>query len=77
MKNAEEIYKQMIAIMPFKEPISCEPYILEAMRVFAHEACIEQKRLCAEEVKAWDLNLDNNEDYVEEAIYKAHLAVIP
>lgn len=77
MRNAEEIVKQMIDIMPFKFIEGTKPYILEAMRVFAHEACIEQKKLCADEVKSWDLNLDNNEDYVEEAIYKATLAVIP
>lgn len=47
------------------------------MITFAAETCIEQRKLCAKEVKDWELNLDNNDKYVEEAILKAILAVTP
>jgi len=74
MKSAEDIYKHMVREMPFKEPLSYEPYILEAMRIFANEACIEQRRLCFENIKHLEIE---NEYYIEEACLDAILAVTP
>ncbi|GEM_PF-4591981 len=75
MKTADEIYKQMVDMMPFKEPSNeVKNYILEAMRIFANEACIEQRRLCFENIKHLEIE---NEFYVEEVCLDAILAVTP
>jgi hypothetical protein len=77
MKSADEILKKMIDIMPYQCPVEVHIYILEAMRIFANEACIEQRKICLENVIDCELNLCNNEDAVYNAIVGAILAVIP
>lgn len=74
MKNADEILKQMIEIMPYKIPLETHSYILEAMRIFANGACIEQKKLCVQNIS--DTESDNI-FYIKEEIYTSILAVTP
>lgn len=73
MKNAEQILDQMIDEMPFKFIAGTRGYILEAMRIFANEACIEQRKLCLENVLGMDANLE----YMKDDILEATLAVTP
>lgn len=73
MKNADEILKQMIDEMPYKLATEYHSYILEAMRIFANEACIEQRKLCLENVLGMDANLE----YMQDDILEATLAVQP
>ena len=73
MKNAEEILKQMTDEMPYKLADEYKSYILEAMRIFAHESCIEQRKLCLENVLGMDANLE----YMQDDILDAQLAVQP
>jgi hypothetical protein len=71
MKNPEQILEVMIQEMPFKFIEGTRPYILEAMRIFANEACIEQRKLCLENVLGMDANLE----YMQDDILEATLAV--
>jgi len=73
MKNAEQILDQMIEEMPFKFIEGTRSYILEAMRIFANEACIEQRKLCLENILGMDANLE----YMKDDILEATLAVMP
>jgi len=73
MKNAEQVLDHMISEMPYKLSNEIKPYILEAMRIFANEACIEQRKLCLENVLGMDANLE----YMQDDILKATLAVTP
>lgn len=77
MKAPELILEQMIDIMPFKFIEGTRPYILEAMRIFANEACIEQRKICASNIIDCELNLCNNDEYINDVILGSHLAVLP
>jgi len=73
MKNAEQVLQHMVQGMPYKLANEYKPYILEAMRVFANLSCIEQRKLCLENVLGMDANLEYMQDYILEAM----LAVQP
>ena len=51
MKTAEEIIDQMRIEMPFHLPERINPYIKEAMQIYAIEACKEALKNAAENAK--------------------------
>lgn len=44
MQTAEEIIKQMCDEMPFHLAEAIKPYIIESMKIYARQACEEQKK---------------------------------